>query len=71
LNFLKSLKKLILSNNTIAKLPESIVELKNLEFLDLSNNHLDTLPAKLDKLKHFKYLNTIFIFTPQERPGFS
>ncbi len=53
----KNLKKLIISDTTLTKLPESICQLKALEILNLSNNELATLPELIGQLQALQSLS--------------
>jgi Leucine-rich repeat (LRR) protein len=57
LYWLTNIKKLVLANKNISRLPESIYLLSGLEELDLSNNLLTVLPENITKLRSLKKLN--------------
>ncbi|MFX0147216.1 MAG: leucine-rich repeat domain-containing protein [Candidatus Hodarchaeota archaeon] len=56
-NNLRNLENLILTNNNLRFLPDSICELKNLNYLDLSLNKMLELPEAISNLKSLKNLN--------------
>lgn len=55
--FPQTLRKLVLSHNAIAFLPDSLCHLVSLEHLDLSHNVLETFPETFGSLTSLRYLN--------------
>ena len=60
---LAEVKKLVLSNNSLELLPETVIQFRNLAELDLSNNGLTFLPeslgTQLPSLTHLAVRNNL------------
>ena len=60
---ISQVKKLVLSNNSLELLPESVIQFRNLAELDLSNNGLTFLPesfgTELPGLTHLAVRNNL------------
>jgi len=54
---LTNLKKLVITNSYIEKIPEEIINLQNLEYFDFKDNELLEFPQYLSSLKNLKYLD--------------
>eukprot|EP00834_Sanchytrium_tribonematis_P002144 NODE_60_length_27201_cov_1.043318.p14 type:complete len:309 gc:universal NODE_60_length_27201_cov_1.043318:15369-16295(+) len=62
----KSIKKLNLSSNSIAKLPQSIGELSKLQHLNVSNNPLINMPSTIHKCRYLaKFMTANCLFVPK------
>ena len=53
---MNKIQTLLVNNNQLQTLPETLVKLENLNYLSLANNQLTKMPQKIEKLKNLKTL---------------
>lgn len=53
----KKIRKLDLSSNNLAKIPNGVFKMKKLNYLDVSHNELKKIPPSIEKLSYLKELN--------------